>query len=386
MTPPLPAYLFPQHALDRMFQVLKSLGYRIVGPREKDGVIDFAPLASLSQLPRGRTDEQGPGTYRLQPDDRGYLFHYTVGPASLRHFLQPSREKILTIPHSKDGMGRPVDAVASVPPTAFIGLRSCDLAALAIQDRVLNHGGSRNHAYASKRDGHLWIAVQCGKASSTCFCASMDTGPKARDGYDLALTEITLKDGIYFHVEVGSPDGEKILAGMQDVLIPVSVDGQSKAQDAWDQAVIQQTKPMPGKGQPQILAQSWDHSQWDDVASRCLSCANCTLVCPTCFCTTTEDVTDLTGDHAERWQTWDSCFHGAYSYMHGGQQRPSIRSRYRQWLTHKLSSWHQQFGSSGCVGCGRCVAWCPVGIDLRDEVAALTATPSVSPSQVQERT
>ncbi len=99
-------------------------------------------------------------------------------------------------------------------------------------------------------------------------------------------------------------------------------------------------------------------------------------MCPTCFCTDTEDVTDLTGDHAERWRRWDSCFSLDFSFVHGGTIRSSTRSRYRQWLTHKLGTWWAQFGESGCVGCGRCIAWCPVGIDLTEEVAALeTAAP-----------
>ena len=112
---------------------------------------------------------------------------------------------------------------------------------------------------------------------------------------------------------------------------------------------------------------------WAEIASRCLTCANCTMVCPTCFCTSVTDTTDLTGDHAERWQTWASCFDVEFSYLHGGSVRTSARSRYRQWLTHKLGTWHDQFGESGCVGCGRCIAWCPAGIDITAEVRALAA-------------
>jgi len=106
-------------------------------------------------------------------------------------------------------------------------------------------------------------------------------------------------------------------------------------------------------------------------ARRCLSCGNCTLVCPTCFCTTVEDTTDLTGEIAERWQSWASCFDLDFSYLHGGPVRATTRSRYRQWLTHKLGTWHDQFGESGCVGCGRCVVWCPAGIDITAETTAL---------------
>jgi len=94
-----------------------------------------------------------------------------------------------------------------------------------------------------------------------------------------------------------------------------------------------------------------------------------------------EDTTDLAGETAERVRRWDSCFNSRYSYIHGGNVRQSTRSRYRQWLTHKVASWHDQFGSSGCVGCGRCITWCPVGIDITEEIAAIRANDGSSTGQ-----
>jgi ferredoxin len=130
-------------------------------------------------------------------------------------------------------------------------------------------------------------------------------------------------------------------------------------------------RAMETDGLPALLARNPEHPRWAQVAERCLTCGNCTLSCPTCFCHTVEDVADLAGTTAERVRRWDSCFTSEFSYIHGGSVRPSARSRYRQWLTHKLSAWHDQFGTSGCVGCGRCITWCPAKIDITEEVHAI---------------
>jgi formate hydrogenlyase subunit 6/NADH:ubiquinone oxidoreductase subunit I len=128
--------------------------------------------------------------------------------------------------------------------------------------------------------------------------------------------------------------------------------------------------PDPGS-LPELLLRNLDHPQWDDVAKRCLSCTNCTQVCPTCFCWDASDQPSLSGNHSKRVRTWDSCFNPDYSYIAGGNTRPNTRARYRQWLTHKMASWKYQFDVLGCVGCGRCITWCPAGIDLTAEIAAL---------------
>ncbi|MCK4774160.1 MAG: 4Fe-4S dicluster domain-containing protein, partial [Candidatus Krumholzibacteria bacterium] len=142
---------------------------------------------------------------------------------------------------------------------------------------------------------------------------------------------------------------------------------------ATERAVSQIERSMDTDGIRDLLCGNYEHPRWDEVSKRCLTCANCTLVCPTCFCTTVEDTTDLTGENAERWRKWDSCFTTDFSYIHGGSIRSSSTARYRHWITHKLATWFDQFGSSGCVGCGRCIAWCPVGIDITEEAAAIRA-------------
>ena len=169
-------------------------------------------------------------------------------------------------------------------------------------------------------------------------------------------------------VETGSGAGAEILADLDAREASPALC--QEAAEAVDRTAVQ-TRKMDTNGLRDLLHQNFEHPRWDHVAARCLACANCTMVCPTCFCTVVEDVSDVAGNHAERWRRWDSCFTQAFSYIHGGSVRPSVRSRYRQWLTHKLASWIDQFGSSGCVGCGRCITWCPAGIDITEEVRAI---------------
>jgi ferredoxin len=193
----------------------------------------------------------------------------------------------------------------------------------------------------------------------------MKTGPECKSGFDIALTE--LADG--FLVEIGTPEGAAILAEVETR--PADAKELEQGQGARQQAVDQIQRQLDTDGIRDLLLGNLNHPRWDQVAGRCLSCTNCTMVCPTCFCSSVADVTDLSGEHVERQRKWDSCFNIDFSYIHGGEVRDQIRSRYRQWLTHKLASWIDQFGTSGCVGCGRCITWCPVGIDLTEEVAAI---------------
>ena len=258
------------------------------------------------------------------------------------------------------------------PRLAFIGARSCELNAVAIQDRVLTGGPFVDADYAARREHVFVIAVNCGQAGGTCFCVSMDTGPRVRGGFDLALTEILDESSHVFLVEVGTERGAAIAARVPHE--PAASRHREAADRIIERTASQMGRTMDSHGVKALLYRNLEHPRWDEVATRCLSCANCTMVCPTCFCTTVEDVTDLSGEHAERWQRWDSCFTHAFSYVHGGSVRPSTKSRYRQWMTHKLATWYDQFGTSGCVGCGRCITWCPVGIDITEEVRAIRAS------------
>ena len=226
--------------------------------------------------------------------------------------------------------------------------------------------------YKSRRENIFIIAVNCTEAGRTCFCASMKTGPEVTFGFDIALTEIINQNEHFFIIEAGTKKGEDIL---NKIPKEEAKDEEIEfAKKLVSKAANQMGRKINAPDVKTLLYKNYENPQWDDVAKRCLTCANCTMVCPTCFCTTIEDVTDLKGEKAERWRRWDSCFTMDFSYIHGGSIRSTPMSRYRQWITHKFSTWFDQFGTSGCVGCGRCITWCPVGIDVTEEINKLYET------------
>ena len=354
--------------LDALLAALRARGFTVVGPQVRSGAIVYDELAGGADLPAGWVDEQDGGSYRLRKDDDGALFAHAVGHDSLKRFLFPPA--VRTFRARREEAGEPAPAA---PRYAFVGVRSCDLHAVAIQDRVFLGGAYIEPDYEARRRDAFFVAVNCARAGGTCFCVSMDTGPRATAGFDLALTELLDDDDHRFLVEVGSERGAAVLGDVQDR--PAADADQEAARVLVEQTAASMGRSLETDGLRELLQDNPEHPRWADVAERCLSCGNCTMVCPTCFCSSVEETTDLTGEEAERTRLWDTCFALEHSYMHGGSVRRSGRSRYRQWMTHKLSTWIDQFGTSGCVGCGRCITWCPVAIDITEEAAAIREDP-----------
>ena len=356
--------------LQALIDALAERGYQVLGPTVHDGAIVYDAVRRVEELPAGWTDHQEPGRYRLARRDDAALFGFAVGPQAWKRFLHPPIEALWTIRQGDDGVAIS-SADTMVPRYAFLGVRACELHAILIQDRVLRDGQYPDAAYMMRRQDAFIVAVNCEQPGGTCFCVSMRTGPKAESGYDLALTELVLDGGSEFLVRVGTEAGAELLS---QVPHQAATEQQvSAAAVVVAHAAGQMGRRLDTDGLKELLQRNPHHPRWDEVAARCLSCGNCTMVCPTCFCSSVEESSDLAGVESERTRRWDSCFTMDHSYIHGGSVRPSARSRYRQWMTHKLATWVDQFGSSGCVGCGRCITWCPVGIDITEEVRAIRA-------------
>jgi len=365
-------YIIEVDHLQELFSALEKRGYSLIGPTIRDGAIVFDSLQSVADLPKGWTDDQRAGSYALHKRNDDALFGYVVGPVSWKKFLFPPRIKLLSA--TKNGHGFHVDndpsaGEASARKLAFVGIRSCELSAMALNDKIFTAGEYADPAYKKIRESTFLVAVDCLVPGGTCFCTSMKTGPRADEGFDLALTEIASGGSHWLGVRAGSALGSELLAEVEHrEATPAEEECAVAATTA---AADHMGRHVSMENVKEMLYANFDDQMWEDIAKRCLTCANCTMVCPTCFCSTVEDTTDLTGTRAERIRRWDSCFTMEFARVAGGNMRPSSKARYRQWFMHKFAFWEDQFGRSGCVGCGRCITWCPVGIDVTEELNAL---------------
>lgn len=351
--------------LESLLHFLIEAGYDLIGPTVREQAIVHDRISGTDELPEGVTDSQKGGSYRLQPRSDRALFGYNSGPQSWKSYLYPSHSRLFTAIETTDGIRfEPVEPTSQ--RYAFFGVRPCDLAAIAIQDKVFMGSGHVDAIYAENRQDSFIVAVNCVEAGATCFCDSMGTGPRARDGFDIVLTETS--PGEEFVATSGTARGEEMLENIEGNL--ASEDALARELAGIENAVAQMGRRLDTDDIHDLLVGNPEHPRWDDVARRCLTCGNCTMACPTCFCSTTEDRVTLDGT-ASRSRRWDSCFGLDFSSLHGRPVRATTRSRYRQWMTHKLATWYDQFDISGCVGCGRCITWCPVGIDITEEARAI---------------
>jgi len=359
-------YSLEEHAIGKIISTLQHEKYVVIGPTVQQGAIVYDEIHSAKDLPTGYTDEQKPGFYRLSSSNKPFHFQFSSSPHSWKKFLRPSVTRLWQARlgtssfEFTEGKNEP-------PRYAFLGVRPCDLQAIRVLDNVLLNGNFTEEGYKARRERLFIIVVNCTEPGGTCFCASMHTGPRASKDFDLALTEIPDPKHHRFLVDVGSEQGEKFLRTIQHAKATPA--DEKHADKLFQTASRNMGRSVKTEGVVELLKKNFEHRRWEQIGERCLSCTNCTMVCPTCFCTTIEDTTDLSGQTAERWRKWDSCFTLDFSYIHGGSVRSSVSARYRQWLVHKFSAWQDQFGTLGCVGCGRCITWCPVGIDITEELS-----------------
>lgn len=360
--------------INNLISTLKDFGYKTIAPKVYENTIIYDEINSIKELPLGYTDSQDKGNYSLIKTDSNTFFNYNVGAYSWKKFLFPPIDIIFKA--KKEGNSfKIIEEDKKYESLAFIGVRACELKALNIQDKIFIEGEYINLNYKNRREKIFIVAVNCSKAGNTCFCLSTESGPEVESDYDLSLTEVINKTEHFFIIKAGTKKGLDILENLK--IHKASSEQIKKSIAVIDKTKGEMNKLFDLKNIKENLDKNLENEHWNEISKKCLSCANCTMVCPTCFCFSVEDITDLKGENAERVKKWSSCFTLEHSYIHGGSIRKSTSSKYRQWLTHKFSTWFDQFDTSGCVGCGRCITWCPVGIDITEEIKLLTQNSEV---------
>ncbi|MDA8173865.1 MAG: 4Fe-4S dicluster domain-containing protein [Nitrospiraceae bacterium] len=355
--------------LENLLAVLNK-SHRVIGPKAEDGAVVMAEIG-YKDIPSGVRDLQWPGGCRLLPGKDSQVFSFSPGPDSFKRFLHPPVSELFAFKRN----GAKIDFLPapkiSERPMAFFAVRPCDLSALKLYDKIFLGGPVADQAYESLRRGSLVVALNCLYPGNNCFCLSMGTGPEARDGFDIQMTE--LEDS--FLLEDGSAKGAEILEQLP--LGQAGADEISAKRQRIESCKAAFKKSIAAQELPGMIYANLDHPHWEDIARRDLECGNCTQVCPTCFCNTSYDYAALGGIAAggavsgKRLRKWDSCFSRSFARVHSGNFRFSRKARYRHWMAHKLAYTQAQFGLPGCVGCGRCITWCPAGIDITAELEAL---------------
>lgn len=339
---PRSAVRMDETGLEKLVGLLRERGYEVFAPVKDGPEGGWKAIDSLEPL-----ELKGP-----PPQGAKRLFHLP-------------KARLVSI-ERENGAWRVQPELPDARKVALLGVHACDVEALSRLDRVLAGDRFKDTQYEARRKGAFIVAFNCVESVETCFCASMDCGPAVAADFDIAMTPSG--DGDYL-AEAGSKAGDELLKALGAA--EADGDWAAEARRRVENAAIQSRK-VDRKKAPALLDSNRESPRWTETALRCMACGNCTMSCPTCFCVNTMEASSLDLKRSERWRIWDSCFNLNFTYIHGGPVRMSRQARYRHWLTHKFARWVDQFGETGCTGCGRCIRWCPAGIDPCEELSSLT--------------
>ena len=315
-----------------------SRSYSVIGPVAKGKDFVFEPLA--------------------QPPDVRLDYVTTILPP--KKFFHAPLQTLFFF-----GEGEVKAAAEEEGIRVLFGVHPCDVNALRILDVVYTKEFPDPY-YQKNRERTLIVALNCNQPGENCFCASLGTGPELEEGYDLLLTDL----GESYLIEAGSKAGEELLEVAELPPAPRFLKVEKAKRMEAARAAFK--KGLPHGGLEELLLKNFTHPLWEELKEQCLACGSCTMVCPTCFCYSVKDVVELSLTNGRRERVWDSCMLLAYAAVAlGGNFRKEREARLKHRLLHKLIYYRPQFGTLGCVGCGRCVTNCPVKIDPTAVVAKL---------------
>lgn len=321
-----------QSGLTQWIEGMLASGRRVLAPVEEEGLTVFRPITNSAEL----------------------AANYTRSDLPFKEWLFPPTEVILRY---RIENGEPVleDPEVDAPETVALFLRPCDAAAVAILDKVFG-GDYEDEFYLTRRRRLTIVGLSCTDPLPECFCAAVGLSPTSELGSDVLLTPI----GDEFLVEVLTEKGEQLVQQFERLF--ADAEGLTKEQVTADAvAKMKRTEPLPSLMGD--YAQMFEHPVWEEVARKCLGCGVCAYTCPTCHC---YDIVDEAGlFEGVRCRNWDCCAFALFTlHASGHNPRPTQAHRYRQRILHKFAYFLQTYGQNMCVGCGRCVVKCPVGMDI----------------------
>ena len=311
--------------------------YKVFAPVEQNGFITFQEIHSGSEA----------------------FLDYINSKKPPKEIFFPQSERLFSYDlDRREGWGVEEPALAEKPRIIF-GIRPCDARSLVLLDNVFDGKLYKDPYYADKRKNTTIIALGCNQPGSTCFCTSVGGGPFSQDGSDLLLVDI----GDKYIIQVVTEKGEKF-AKEHNEFKKTENHSLSLMRDTIKTAEALMKSKIEVQKVAEKLDSMFDDPFWDLVSEKCLGCAVCTYLCPTCHCF---DITDeVIGQSGERVRTWDSCAFPSFTLEASGvNPRPGNKERYRQRIMHKFNYFIANHGMAACVGCGRCIKECPVNLDIR---------------------
>ena len=239
---------------------------------------------------------------------------------------------------------------------------------MTMLDTVFEQERYTDPHWQARREATVVVGLGCHEPCQTGFCTTVGSGPFNHAGLDAILTDL----GEVFLVETLTDKGDRLFTQLEQASIDQSIRATEMQQAAKENMPI----AFETEGLKQKLDQNFTSLYWEEVSRSCLGCGVCTFLCPTCFCF---DIVDE-AQRGERVRNWDTCMFRTYSLEASGHNpRPSRVERTRQRLSHKYTYWVDQINQIGCTGCGRCVRYCPVGLDIRAMLRKANQLPSEVP-------
>jgi ferredoxin len=247
-----------------------------------------------------------------------------------------------------------------------LGARPCDIEAISIIEEVFSGREYTDIYFLNKRKATMIIGMACHQPLPTCFCSSTGGGPFVRKGSDLFLIDL----GEAYLVEILTEKGEAFKKNK--FFKKTSAKNLQLAKELEEKASKKTDSTIPVKGIDQKLDQWVESPFWDRVHEKCISCRVCTYLCPTCHCFDIMD--EALNEKGQRVRNWDSCLSEFYTLETSGHNpRATCRERTRQRLMHKFNYFPKVFDRIACVGCGRCILYCPVNFDIREVIKEINA-------------